>query len=167
MAEKLNWVYNDQSTEQHAFVGTDIRIRAVRDDDASNPFDGDGHWPLSVRSPDGHGPRSTFTDYGDDAVASVRNPLGRIGDAELIHMQVTTEVLRGTIDLYGAWAWGDCYGYIIERVHLDDDGDVDDELTEELESCWGYYGSDHGDSGLEESALAACPKEDHRALLEA
>ncbi len=43
--------------------------------------------------------------------------------------------------LWGFWAWGDCYGYVIDG----DDGD----------SCWGYYGDDHAESGLEEAAMRA------------
>lgn len=44
------------------------------------------------------------------------------------------------IKLYGYWAWGDVYGYII-------DGDGD--------SCWGFYGDDHEESGLLEQAQNA------------
>lgn len=42
--------------------------------------------------------------------------------------------------LYGYWAWGDVYGFIIGED--DDDGD----------SCWGFYGDDFRESGLEEAA---------------
>lgn len=44
--------------------------------------------------------------------------------------------------LWGAWAWGDVYGYII------DDGDDED-------SCFGFYGSDFTESGLDEAARSA------------
>lgn len=44
------------------------------------------------------------------------------------------------IKLYGYWAWGDVYGYVI-------DGDGD--------SCWGFYGDDHEESGLLEQAQNA------------
>jgi hypothetical protein len=37
--------------------------------------------------------------------------------------------LRDSIRLYGYWAWGDVYGYVVE----DEDGET-------LDSCWGYYG---------------------------
>lgn len=49
--------------------------------------------------------------------------------------------------LYGYWAWGDCYGYIVERRDSEDD-------WQEIDSCWGYYGP-ADESGLEESALDA------------
>jgi hypothetical protein len=58
------------------------------------------------------------------------------------HIQAS---LEAQAKLYEAWAWGDCYGYIVKHRGVEiDDG-----------SCWGYYGSDHHESGLEESALEA------------
>lgn len=47
---------------------------------------------------------------------------------------------EGAIKLYGYWAWGNVYGYVI-------DGDGD--------SCWGFYGDDHEESGLLEQAQNA------------
>lgn len=49
--------------------------------------------------------------------------------------------MKGQLATYGAWACGDCYGYVI--------GNDDDD---HLESCWGYYGSDHDKSGLGQAA---------------
>lgn len=76
------------------------------------------------------------------------------GDLEAI-----TKDLEATADLYGSWAWGDVYGYVIEKPIFDDDGDIVD--WEEIEdgSCWGFYGDDHTKSGLEEQALCAVPDE--------
>jgi len=34
-----------------------------------------------------------------------------------------------------------------------------DYIAEEIDSCWGYYGSDHDKSGLAEAALSALPDE--------
>jgi hypothetical protein len=51
--------------------------------------------------------------------------------------------LKAQADLYEAWAFGNCWGYIVRSP----DG-------EELDSCWGYYG-DYDDSGLEDAAIAA------------
>lgn len=52
--------------------------------------------------------------------------------------------LQGAVDLYSAWAWGDCYG--IYKIASPD--------GEELDDCsvWGFYGRDHEKSGLLESA---------------
>lgn len=67
--------------------------------------------------------------------------------------------LTGTGDLYGAWAWGDVYGYIVEAPLYDEDGEIEDWEEVPGGSCWGYYGDDHEVSGLEESALDAVPDE--------
>ncbi len=74
---------------------------------------------------------------------------------------ITDEMLAEQVKLYGAWAWGDVYGYVIERRAALDCFDGDDDGTredwEELDSCWGFYGSDFDWSGLEEAAMEACP----------
>lgn len=49
--------------------------------------------------------------------------------------EVDDKQLRSTFDMYGAWAWGDVYGAVIEG--LDEDN-----------SCWGFYGTDMEKSGL-------------------
>jgi len=51
--------------------------------------------------------------------------------------------LQAAVDLFGAWAWGDVYGYVVKGP----DG-------EGIASCWGYYGTDHNKSGLLEAATA-------------
>lgn len=64
--------------------------------------------------------------------------------------------LEAQAKLYDAWAWGDCYGYIVEKpLEVDEDGDVLE--WEEIASCWGYYGSDHDESGLAEAAWEVLP----------
>lgn len=78
--------------------------------------------------------------------------------------EITDATLEATADLYAAWAYGDCYGYVICRPRTpepDPDADPDDEDNaaeielEELDSCWGYYGADHEESGLAEAAIEA------------
>lgn len=65
--------------------------------------------------------------------------------------------LRLTADLYSAWAWGDVYGYIVEKradfLEPDDDPDDFEDSWEEIDACWGYYGSDFAESGLEGAAM--------------
>ena len=74
--------------------------------------------------------------------------------------EVTESDLEATADLYGYWAWGDVYGYVIERPVFDEDGDIVDwEDACDHNSCWGYYGDDHDKSGLEEAALDSVPDE--------
>jgi len=57
-----------------------------------------------------------------------------------IGTKLTLESLRATADLYAAWAYGDVYGYQVPSID---------------ESCWGFYGPDHKDSGLLEYAQNA------------
>jgi len=52
--------------------------------------------------------------------------------------------LQDAVDLFGAWAWGDAYGYTV----------TDTVTGDEVGSCWGYYGADHKASGLVEAATA-------------
>lgn len=54
--------------------------------------------------------------------------------------------MKAAGELWGAWAWGDVYGFICERADGDDVPDG---------SVWGFYGSDFAKSGLEESARYA------------
>lgn len=65
--------------------------------------------------------------------------------------------LRLTADLYSAWAWGDVYGYIVEKradfLEPDDDPDDFEDSWEEIDACWGYYGRDFAESGLEGAAM--------------
>lgn len=56
--------------------------------------------------------------------------------------------LEAAAKLYGYWAWGDAYGYIIKAP----DGSDLDVIGD---SCWGFYGPDHAESGLEEMATNA------------
>ncbi len=78
----------------------------------------------------------------------------RTGDVEAIKKD-----LESTAELYGAWAFGDVYGYIVEKPVYDDDGEVEWVDACDHNSCWGYYGADHAESGLEEAALECVPEE--------
>ena len=49
--------------------------------------------------------------------------------------------MEGTFKLYADWAFGDVYGFRVE----DSEGEV-------LDSCWGYYGDEHEETGLLETA---------------
>jgi hypothetical protein len=49
--------------------------------------------------------------------------------------------LKAQADLFGAYAFGDVYGYVIESPE-----------GEHLDSCWGFYGGDFDESGLAEAA---------------
>jgi len=57
--------------------------------------------------------------------------------------------LMASYKQYSAWMWGDCYGWVIKKVVVDDDGDKS--YVDTYESCWGYYTDDHDWSGLLEA----------------
>lgn len=84
--------------------------------------------------------------------------------AEFGCKEITDKDLESTADLYGYWAWGDVYGYVIEKPIFDEDGEIEDwEDACDHNSCWGYYGDDHAESGLEEAALESVPEEPVRS----
>jgi hypothetical protein len=49
--------------------------------------------------------------------------------------------LTGQVDTFAEYLRGEVYGYIIERVTRDEDDDITD--TEELSSCWGFFGEEY------------------------
>jgi hypothetical protein len=63
---------------------------------------------------------------------------------QLEHVQ---SQLEGAAELYGHWAWGDVYG--VSSIEGPDGEEIEDA------SCWGFYGHDHGKSGLLEHARSA------------
>lgn len=64
--------------------------------------------------------------------------------------------LQASVDLYGAWAWGDVYGVqSIHKIATDEDGDEMEGKEIEDASCWGFYGRDFEESGLMEHARSA------------
>lgn len=54
--------------------------------------------------------------------------------------EAATRYLTGEVETYDQYLTGDVWGYTIERVTLDEDGDEMD--REHVESCWGFYGYD-------------------------
>lgn len=73
--------------------------------------------------------------------------------------KATELMLKPTVDLYGDWAWGNVFGYIVESLEEGADPEDSDSWGEvEDGSCWGYYGTDFDKSGLEESALECVPE---------
>lgn len=53
--------------------------------------------------------------------------------------EVTIEALKSNFELFGQWAWGDVYFYLVE----DEEGNV-------LDSCGGFYGTDFLENGIME-----------------
>jgi len=54
--------------------------------------------------------------------------------------------LESDAKLWGAWAWGDVYGFVIESA---DGAELPGDC---LDSCFGFYGDDFAWSGLAEAA---------------
>lgn len=104
--------------------------------------------PCLLRSVRGYRQR----DYAEVLVVATPEARKAFGVTE-----VKPEDLWAMVDLYAVWAWGDVYGYIVDKPVLDEDGEVED--WEQIDACWGYYGADFAASGLEEAALSAVPGE--------
>lgn len=60
--------------------------------------------------------------------------------------------LAGEVETFDQYITGQVYGFIVERVTRDEDGDEVD--TEELDSCWGHYGLDY----CKEQGIAAAKR---------
>lgn len=71
----------------------------------------------------------------------------------------TLQSLKSAIDEYSLWCNGECYGYIVEGP----DG-------EELDSCWGFIGSEYAMEEAKSQAdywAAELPKQARREVLQA
>ena len=88
------------------------------------------------------------------------------GDSILVFMAATPDWLKETgiagetleglkanlmssYKQYSAWMWGDCYGWVVKKIHVDDDGNKS--YGDAIDSCWGYYTDDHDWNGLFEA----------------
>jgi hypothetical protein len=58
--------------------------------------------------------------------------------------------LRSEVEVYDQFLRGEVYGYILEEAEIDEDFDDEDEEIEweEIDSCWGFYGSDPFKNGI-------------------
>ena len=62
------------------------------------------------------------------------------------------EIIEEAAKLYGYWAFGEVYGYLV----YDNEDPADNE--EPAESVWGFYGDDYEKSGLLYEATSACER---------
>ena len=63
--------------------------------------------------------------------------------------QYAENCLRSEVEVYDNYLTGEVYGYVIE--HRDEDADPEDESSwDEVDSCWGFYGSDWKTNGIKE-----------------
>lgn len=83
-------------------------------------------------------------DYAESLLVATPEWAAKVGAPRDSHARQ----LEAAAKLYGAWARGDCYGYVIKAP----DGSDLDVMGD---SCWGFYGSEHDESGLDEMAMDA------------
>lgn len=70
--------------------------------------------------------------------------------------ETTVESLEGTFELFGHWAWGDVYSFLVE-----------DEETEDLiDSCGGFYGRDFKENGMMEYIMSHIEDKTEAEVLE-
>lgn len=66
----------------------------------------------------------------------------------LSYNKVTESDMEGTFKLYGYWAWGDVFGFeIVDQTTCEHCGETHEK---DIDSCWGFYGDNHFESGLVE-----------------
>lgn len=74
--------------------------------------------------------------------------------------QQIIKYLEGEVEEYDNYLTGEVYGYVIEAPPEDPEDEDDDDAWEEIDSCWGFHGSDY----VEQEATAAAQREmKHRA----
>jgi hypothetical protein len=115
---------------------------------------GDAHGPgtfrFSVDDVDEHYERADFWVFVEDTRTDVQRLADVGGERDVDPEQVRDEML----ERYQQWANGDIWGYIIE-----------DSSGEELDSCWGYYGSDDCGGQAKEAADHLAEKKSTRAIV--
>jgi hypothetical protein len=62
------------------------------------------------------------------------------------------KILDSEVETYDQYLRGECYGYEVVRVDTNEVDGETEEIEVELDSCWGFIGSDHKESGLLEYA---------------
>jgi hypothetical protein len=145
--------YMDNGTEMYCFHNR-LRLGDDHDLDASDYSGWDGMVSANTKQGDivlplyiyEHGgvtistePFSCPWDSGRVGFIVVREDVIRCefnGDREK-----ALKCLQSELNTYDQWLRGETYGFCI----VDEDGDV-------IESCWGFYGSDHVESGLADCA---------------
>ena len=73
--------------------------------------------------------------------------------------------MTGEVELYDQYLRGECYGYIIDELDMDDQASLESGLNiinendvawnENVDSCWGFYSDKWGDDLIEEIAKEA------------
>jgi len=53
--------------------------------------------------------------------------------------------LKAEVEVYDQYLRGEVYGFIVEELKQDEDGDTE---WEHVDSCWGFYGDDPFENGI-------------------
>lgn len=85
------------------------------------------------------------------------------GIAECGSVENAEKYLRGEVKVYDQYLTGDVYGFVVEEADDYGLGDNDDLDWNEIDSCWGFYGSDPFENGMAEHV----DKELHELLRDA
>jgi hypothetical protein len=78
-------------------------------------------------------------DYADVLAVATPEWAAKVGAPRKSH----AGQLAAAVELYGFWAWGDVYGFVIE-----------DKAGEHIDSVWGFYSDNITGAGFEESGMA-------------
>ena len=96
--------------------------------------------------------RETEQDNADACMyvtlAEARECFGNVEDL----VKRTRESIFYAVEEYEQWLNGEVYGYTVSEVARDEDGEPldDEEAEEEVDSCWGFYGTNWKENGLAE-----------------
>jgi hypothetical protein len=87
---------------------------------------------------------------GKDGINPILKPIKRITkkDAER-----ALKLMEGEVEVYDQYLRGDVYGFVLEEAVVEVERDEDDDEVlewEEKDSCWGFYGDDPANNGMDE-----------------
>ncbi len=68
------------------------------------------------------------------------------------------DVARGCIEEYNAWLSGDCHGYRVFQAVRGADSEELEIVGDELESCWGFIGSEYAQEELKSAVIGAAER---------
>ena len=74
-------------------------------------------------------------------------------DTGLTHMTKNEVIdqMKAEVNVYSSWCNGECYGFRLSKVS--DCDKCNQTVEQEIDSCYGFYGSNHETSGLYDAVL--------------
>jgi len=80
--------------------------------------------------------------------AGWKHPLQDHEGNSLTMYEYAERLLKGEVETYDNYLTGDVYGFIIEQRETVENDIDDDPEWEEVDSCWGFYGTDWFSNGM-------------------